>query len=158
MKTDIPYFILISFFTVLPCIAGDKLTVDLVNKKVDSLETELKNGSFEKTTLATETQAEVSPPTITFLHSDGKLVSAVITMNHEGWQNRFQYWFDNREKPLKYLKTSTRPDEKNKRQAVIYQADGTVLWKNADLPELTPDKILAEFKAAWDMAIGFSKY
>ncbi|MCP3922282.1 MAG: hypothetical protein GY714_06830 [Desulfobacterales bacterium] len=134
--------------------------IPLINKRVKEIDRSIKKGTYSVIKVENIIKSlEGVPPTIFFYYKpkDGKLVAVKIHVGHETWSKTFSYYFDRREKILKYLESIDRPDNPPKR-AVIYDKDSKVIWKNIDKPKIGPYNIWGFFKKAMHHQIEFSKY
>lgn len=87
------------------------------------------------------------PPQIQFSTLSGKLVAARFHVGHEIWGSTVTVYFYDDGKPLKYLRVIEGQQSKSERQSIIYAPDGTVIWKNVDVPLVDPSGIQSVYKA-----------
>jgi hypothetical protein len=93
-----------------------------------------------------------------YTRRDSKLIAVIITVGHETWGNTFTYYFDDKQRIMKYSKTcGGRPDCEPK-TAIIYGADGKVLWKNTEAPYASPSRIVVLFEAITSLRGPLSRY
>lgn len=88
------------------------------------------------------------PPSFKFFFDpkDESLQACEVWVGHETWGSRFSYYFGPDGKPLKYLETiSDRPDHPEPK-AILYDADGSVLWKNMQDPRLKTEDISSLYR------------
>ncbi len=157
----IPFLIFtVVILTVRSYASEVKDQIVLTNKKVKAIERNLKNGKYSLISLKNIIQEiESVPPIINLYYSytTNKIVVAKIEVGHETWSKSFSYYFDQKEKIIKYLEIISRPDNPPKR-AIIYGSDRSIIWKNTIEPTIDSKEIRDFFKKAMFFQTEFSKY
>jgi hypothetical protein len=132
-------------------------TVDSVNAKVAQIDKRIADHDKSLPSIVTNYDfydaTENFPPQMSFYFESEtkKLVACVAWVGHETWGESFAYYFDENGNILKYLQVILPPDGvvfDTTRYAIIYNTDGTVLWRNVpESPQPTPEAIKALYKA-----------
>lgn len=143
--------------------AAESKKIDLINKKVTKIEEEIKkfipNESLEYLEVNIEpVSLEASPPSLRFYYGNNNLIALYVTVGHETWVKRFHYFFDEHGNPLKYLEIIEGRKTEPERFAIIYETDGSILWKNTDDPIIQPKKIQLLFTELINSSYEFTRY
>jgi len=152
-------FLLISCLSIheLAC-ADSKIEINAVNNRVAQIE---KNkNSFNTLQLKLNTgEFESSPPEVTYYYKPDnlELVMLQVSVGHEIFVTQYSYYFNNKYL-IKYLKEMLHHPDSPAKQAVIFNSDETILWKNIDEPVVSGASVKALFKSNMDSLKAFSKY
>jgi len=138
--------------------ADSKIEIKAVNNRVaqieknknrlNTLELKLNTGEFES-----------SPPEVTYYYKPDnlELVMLQVSVGHEIFVSQYSYYFNNKHL-IKYLKETLHHPDSPAKQAVIFNSDGTILWKNIDEPVISGARVIALFKSNMNILKAFSKY
>jgi hypothetical protein len=133
--------------------------VQEINQRVAEIDKAI--GSLPFISISEEILTEGVPPAYRMYfrrQSPDKLVAAVVTVGHETWATIFSYYFDDQQRPLKYLKACSGLPDCPSRAAIIYGPDRKVIWKNTEEPAVLPSQILALFSTIARFRIPHSAY
>lgn len=148
------------YSTLLPNEANAS-TLETINRTCSQQEKKINKGTLNASSLIIKNeQIQVSEgvlPTLTIYHMNDRPIAAYITAGHETWSKSFYYCFDKKGRIMKYLEVIDRPDNPPRR-AIIYNPDGSVIWKNIDEAEVSPQKIVNLFKTLQSHMKAFSSY
>jgi len=138
--------------------ADDKAEIKSVNQKVVQIEKSRKNLNVLELKIHTG-ELEAVPPNVMYYYrpENMELVMLQVSVGHEIFLTRYTYYFENN-RVIKFLKdTEGHPDPPPK-FAIIYKADGEVLWKNIDEPGVMAKTALDLYKKNIAILKEFSKY
>jgi len=119
-----------------------------LKNELNALELKLHTGEFEA----------VPPEVKYYFDSETQnLVMLEVNVGHETFVTKHTYYFD-QNKTLKYIKEILHRADNPPKQAIIYAADGSVLWKNMDEPALDSNKAIELFNLNIKALKAFAKY
>ena len=125
---------------------------------VSAINDSIQNGEFPSLEVNENSTTEGSPATLTMYFKGDRIVCITASVGHETWVNEFSYYFYANAKPMKYLKTTKdRPDNPAK-EAIIYNDNGTVLWKNTDATIVPAQEIYNLFAKMQKIRLALSGY
>ena len=125
--------------------AGGEDPIQQVNAQVAEISDAIASGELAVVEMNEVVESEGSPPDLKFYYRQDRLLAVQVDVGHETWSNRFSFYFYENGQIMKFLKTTLdRPDNPPK-LAVIYEPDGSVLWKNTDDTYIDPDELKALF-------------
>lgn len=131
--------------------------VKIVNSSVASVEDSIQAGVYASLEINEVSTSEGSPAALTMFFKGQRIVMINASVGHETWINEFKYYYYSNGKPMKYLKsTKDRPDNPA-REAVIYNDKGEMVWKNTDLPEVSPSELYEVFTKLQKIRLGLSQ-
>ncbi len=154
------FVLLIYLLTTSTLSCADDTTADIkaTNLKILNIEKTKNNLDIMTLKLLTE-QIESVPPKAVFYYNpeNTELIMVKVSVGHETFLTTYTYYFQ-KNRILKYLKEITgRPDNPPK-EAVIYKANGSILWKNIDAPAISSKKLTGLFNNNMKLLDNFSKY
>ena len=138
--------------------ADNKTKITDINNKVDQIE-KIKNSlHIMEIKLQTGT-SESSPPEVMYYYKPGnlELVMLQISVGHEIFVTKHTYYFE-KNHVLKYLKETLNHPDSPAKEAIIYNNDGSILWKNMAEPVVSSRKVIELFNLNIDTLKEFSKY
>lgn len=135
-----------------------------INKITARLETQIDSNllfPFIESKINYSNPTEGVPPEIRFYFNDKNLLTAAeIHVGFETWGKTFYYFFDEKEKIMKYLCViqggPAGPGLSKERSAVIFNPEGKIIWKNMDDENIGLEKILKLFKLLRECEDSFS--
>jgi hypothetical protein len=132
--------------------------IQAVNREVAGIQERIERGEIPFLEITDTVAHEGSPPQARLHYEDSRLLAAFVTAGHESWSKTFSYWFYPDGTPMKYLEAiEDRPDSPPRR-AVIYGADGAVLWRNTDEPAVAPSALRELFARLQELRQAFARY
>jgi len=96
--------------------------------------------------------SEGVPPEMTFYFNEKneQLIAVKAHVGHEVWGTTYYYFFNEKEKIIKYLTFNSAskdiPEIDKKRYAIIYNPEGKIIWKNTETAKIEPEKVLKLYK------------
>lgn len=157
MNKIILFLLLLLLMSQQAAYASNITEIKRINKKVAQIE-KAKAKLIILELKLTGVEIEGVPPQVKFYYQaeHGKIVVTEISVGHEVFSILHSYYFENNH-IIKYLKvydgSYTQP-----KGAVIYNKDGSVLWKNRPLPTVSAAKVLQLFKLNMKTIQDFSGY
>jgi len=122
-----------------------------INKMKDdlnALELKLHTGEFESV-----------PPEVKYyyLPDNLELVMLEVSVGHETFVTKHSYYFSHN-LAIKYIKEILHRADNPPKQAIIFDSDGTILWKNMDEPVMDSSKVIELFNLNMNALKAFAKY
>jgi len=132
--------------------------IKVANLKVSKIEKIKEDFDIITIKLLTEQLESVPPEVIFYYNSENeKLAMVHVSVGHETFLTTHTYYFQ-KDKALKYLKEIVGRPDNPKKEAIIYDAKGNILWKNIEKPIMSGEKLLDLFKSNMAMLNDFAKY
>lgn len=148
-----------------PSIQKDKIildttsTTETVNKEVTLIEKSITNDELSFIELNDMTILEGKLPNCKFYYNnDGNLIAVFVEVGHETWYVQFSYFFSYDGTPIKFIKKITGRPDNPPLQAIIYNHNSKVLWKNIESPPIDPIQLQEYFSRFNTMRHKFSEY
>ncbi len=138
--------------------ADDRAEIKAVNQKVVQIEKSKENLNVLELKIHTG-ELEAAPPNVMYYYrpENMELVMLQVSVGHEIFLTKYTYYFENN-RVIKFLKDTEGHPEPPPKFAIIYKADGKVLWKNIDEPNVMAKTVLDLYKNNIAILKEFSKY
>lgn len=129
-----------------------------VNKRVATIDAHIGSGDYplimSKEILVTEGR----PPEFMFYYDPSGLVATEVSVGHETWLIKYRYYFYPNGQLMKYIEEiEGRPDNPPK-LAIIYGADGKIIWSNTDEVKAGPEQIKGLYNSYQDLKRMYQGY
>lgn len=155
MKIAQSIFFLILFLKCINCYANE---VANANDVVSNIDQRVKEGEYQSILIKSESVSEGVLPTYQYYHDDGILKLVSITVGHETWNATYFYYFWDNGNLIKYLRIiEGRPDDPG-REAMIYDKDGNILWKNTERLPVNKEILVQIFDSYFAISNNFKLY
>lgn len=132
--------------------------IKAVNQVVAALE-KSKDALYKLEILLDVGEQEASPPDIKYYFNPETMKPVILQVDvgHEVFSTRHCYYFENN-KVIKYLKEQINHPDSPPKEAIIYDKDGTILWKNLDEPAASEQQVKELFTNAMRAIEAFASY
>jgi hypothetical protein len=104
-------------------------------------------------------ELEATPPDVKYYFNPETMKPVILQVDvgHEVFSTRHSYYFKNN-KVIKYLKEQINHPDSPPKEAIIYNKDGAILWKNINEPAVSEKQVKELFANAMSAVKAFSAY
>lgn len=154
-------FIFLFVFFVTVCFASkpnDSAILD-ANKFVKGIDENIKIGKYSQLVIEEFSTYEGSPAKITFFFiKDSIMIAAKVSVGHEIWVNQFYYYYNEDGYIIKYLKKAIDNPYNPKNEAIIFDGNEKIIWKNIDEMVVPANRIKELFTSIQKIRLDFARY
>lgn len=127
-----------------------------VNSTVSAINDSIKSGYYPFLEIGETSTSEGSPAELQIYFEGERIILVNVEVGHETWLIEYSYYYYPNGKPMKCLEViKDRPDNPP-RKAIIYNESGNPVWKNTDLPDVSPQELYNLFKNIQKVRMGLS--